>query len=243
MSWGWPRTFILVDAATALRTRDARAVLGHEFAHIRRHDWLFLVLSRIVTAAFWFNPFVWTLARMNEAAAEEAADQDACAAVDARDYAQSLINCARGQSQWAPANAMDAGFLDARVRAILHRAIAMNSRWRRAPALVFACAALLLSLNFGPASAAAGAHVNGAYLSPDETAATSREHQQARAERENVARELRRYDAAREAGDGRAARVARELALASEGRAIAAEGRAMAIEGRASRGARNVDRY
>lgn len=243
MSWGWPRAFILIDAATALGTRDARAILEHEFAHIRRRDWLFLVFSRIATAAFWFNPFVWALARMNEAAAEEAADQDACAAVDARDYAQSLIDCARRQSQWAPANAMDAGVLEARVRAILHPAVAMKSRWRRAPALVFGCAALLLSLNFGPPSAAAGAHVNGASPSPEETAAISREHQQTRAERENMARELRRYDAAREAGDGRGARVARELALASEGRALAAEGRAMAIEGRASMGARNVDQY
>src|SRR4030095_1674166 len=40
-----------------------RAVLAHEFAHIRRHDVLVLALSRWAKCIFWFHPLSWWLAR------------------------------------------------------------------------------------------------------------------------------------------------------------------------------------
>ncbi|MEZ5994750.1 MAG: M56 family metallopeptidase [Hyphomonadaceae bacterium] len=240
LSWGWPRAVILVDADTAQRVQDARAVLEHELAHVRRRDWLFLVVGRVAVAACWFNPFLWLLVHMNEAAAEEAADQEACRAVDARDYAQSLINCARRQS-WAPANAMGASLLSARVRAVLKGGASGKSaatQARTAPGIIFGCVTLLMSLNVAPAPAHEGPRVAAEHLSAADNATISGELQQARAERQAAAQALQRSSTAILAGDTRGARVAREQAMAAEGRALAAEGRAMAIQGRADRRAR-----
>jgi hypothetical protein len=59
-------------------------------------DWVKLLLARIATAMFWFNPFVWLLAREAHQLREEAAD-DAVLAADIvdTDYAQLLVGVAR----------------------------------------------------------------------------------------------------------------------------------------------------
>ena len=59
-------------------------------------DWVKLLLARVATAMFWFNPFVWMLAREAHQLREEAAD-DAVLAADIvdTDYAQLLVGVAR----------------------------------------------------------------------------------------------------------------------------------------------------
>ena len=44
---------------------------------MRRKDWVFLILSRLALARFWFNPLVWRLHGELAARSEEAADADA----------------------------------------------------------------------------------------------------------------------------------------------------------------------
>lgn len=151
MSWGWPRAVILIDDETFRRPQDARAVLAHEVAHVRRHDWLFLVLARVAGALFWVNPLVWALVRASEAAAEQAADQEACGVIDPPSYAQSLINCARHQTS-APANAMSAHFLTARVQAVLGDTlwVASERRWRRGRIALFVVISALAWVRMGP---------------------------------------------------------------------------------------------
>ena len=59
-------------------------------------DWIKLLLARLATALFWFNPLVWLLAREAHQLREEAAD-DAVLAADIvdTDYAQLLVGVAR----------------------------------------------------------------------------------------------------------------------------------------------------
>ena len=59
-------------------------------------DWVKLLLARIATALFWFNPLVWMLAREAHQLREETAD-DAVLAADIADtdYAQLLVGVAR----------------------------------------------------------------------------------------------------------------------------------------------------
>jgi hypothetical protein len=59
-------------------------------------DWAKLLLARIATALFWFNPLVWLLAREAHQLREETAD-DAVLAADIADtdYAQLLVGVAR----------------------------------------------------------------------------------------------------------------------------------------------------
>ena len=51
-----------------------RAVLAHEFAHIRRNDTLISALARLVKSVFWFHPLAWWLSRKVSELAELSCD-------------------------------------------------------------------------------------------------------------------------------------------------------------------------
>ena len=96
ISWGLMRPVILLNARALEASRDAEAIIAHELAHVARMDWAKLLLARVATALFWFNPLVWLLAREAHQLREEAAD-DAVLAADIcdTDYAQLLVGVAR----------------------------------------------------------------------------------------------------------------------------------------------------
>ena len=96
ISWGLMRPVILLNTRAVEASGEAEAIIAHELAHVARMDWVKLLLARIATALFWFNPFVWLLAREAHQLREEAADD---AVLDAdipdTDYAQLLVGVAR----------------------------------------------------------------------------------------------------------------------------------------------------
>lgn len=94
LSWGLPPGVVLIDQACLARPEAARSVLAHELAHVRRRDWLFLTLSRLALAMFWFNPVVWALHAVLIARTEDAADAAALAEVDPPTYARTLVTLA-----------------------------------------------------------------------------------------------------------------------------------------------------
>src|SRR3982751_1566520 len=96
ISWGVMRPVILLNSRAVAASGEAEAIIAHELAHVARMDWAKLLLARIATALFWFNPFVWLLAREAHQLREEAAD-DAVLAADIADtdYAQLLVGVAR----------------------------------------------------------------------------------------------------------------------------------------------------
>ncbi|HRO32319.1 MAG TPA: M56 family metallopeptidase [Brevundimonas sp.] len=99
LSWGLPPGRILIAPAQLARPDQAEAVLAHELAHIRRADWLFLALSRLVTALFWFNPLVWLVAREMERLSEHAVDEAVVRHLDRETYARILVGMAAQSSQ------------------------------------------------------------------------------------------------------------------------------------------------
>jgi hypothetical protein len=96
ISWGLMRPVILLSSRAVEASDEAEAIIAHELAHVARMDWVKLLLARVATALFWFNPLVWLLAREAHQLREEAAD-DAVLAADIADtdYAQLLIGVAR----------------------------------------------------------------------------------------------------------------------------------------------------
>jgi beta-lactamase regulating signal transducer with metallopeptidase domain len=94
LSWGVAPGTILLDPATLAQPHAAPAIMAHELAHLRRHDWIFLILSRLALAIFWFNPLVWRLHTALAERAEEAADAAAVGSVDRTLYARTLVRLA-----------------------------------------------------------------------------------------------------------------------------------------------------
>ncbi|HEY5339231.1 MAG TPA: M56 family metallopeptidase [Rhizomicrobium sp.] len=96
VTWGFLRPIILLPkSADYWPTERVTAVLLHEIAHIRRHDSLTQILSLMVCALYWPNPFVWIGARAMRREAEIAAD-DAVIVSGVRPsyYAAELVHLA-----------------------------------------------------------------------------------------------------------------------------------------------------
>jgi beta-lactamase regulating signal transducer with metallopeptidase domain len=96
ISWGLMRPVILLNSRAVEATAEAEAIIAHELAHVARLDWIKLLLARVATALFWFNPLVWLLAREAHQLREETADDSVLAAdIADTDYAQLLVGVAR----------------------------------------------------------------------------------------------------------------------------------------------------
>ena len=96
ISWGLMRPVILLNDEALKASGEAEAIIAHELAHVARLDWAKLMLARVATAVFWFNPLAWVLAREAHQLREEAADDAVLAAnIADTDYAQLLVGVAR----------------------------------------------------------------------------------------------------------------------------------------------------
>ena len=175
ISWGVLRPVILLNEEALEARHEAEAIIAHELAHVRGLDWAKLLLARIVTAIFWFNPLVWVLAREAHQLREETADDAVLAAnVDSADYAQLLVGVARhdckGLLLGAHGVAPGKGSLTRRVRRVLDSGLPRTPAGRGFAAGValgvVGAAAPLAALTFTPASAADPAEPY--YVSPAE---------------------------------------------------------------------------
>lgn len=96
ISWGLMRPVILLNSKAVDAADEAEAIIAHELAHVARLDWIKLLLARVATAMFWFNPLAWMLAREAHQLREEAADDSVLAAdIADTDYAELLVGIAR----------------------------------------------------------------------------------------------------------------------------------------------------
>ena len=96
ISWGLMRPVILLNERAVEASGEAEAIIAHELAHVARLDWAKLLLARVATALFWFNPLVWLLAREAHQLREETADDAVLESnIADTDYAQLLVGVAR----------------------------------------------------------------------------------------------------------------------------------------------------
>jgi len=95
---GWLRPAILLPAATlaGLEPEQLRAVLAHEIAHIRRHDYLVNLAQTMVETLLFYHPAVWWASARIRHERELCCD-DAAVAVcgDAIGYARALTSLER----------------------------------------------------------------------------------------------------------------------------------------------------
>lgn len=94
---GCLRPAIVLPAGLAERLSPAQvdAVLLHELAHVRRGDYGWNLLRRVVQAAYWPHPFAWPLGRILGSLREQACD-DLCVhwMGDRQEYRATLLDVA-----------------------------------------------------------------------------------------------------------------------------------------------------
>ncbi|MFG0318742.1 MAG: M56 family metallopeptidase [Planctomycetota bacterium JB042] len=154
---GWLRPTILVPAAVfaGLAPTQLEAVLAHELAHVRRHDFLVNLMQSVAEALLFFHPVAWWLsARVRE-------ERESCCDDLAVRVAGDRIALARGlaaldslsaDATHAPALAARGGALMKRIERIVHSEPESGSR---GPAAGAALVVLGLLAGLVPASGAA----------------------------------------------------------------------------------------
>jgi beta-lactamase regulating signal transducer with metallopeptidase domain len=177
ISWGVLRPVILLNNEALMAHEEAEAIIAHELAHVRGLDWAKLLLGRIATALFWFNPLVWLLAREAHQLREETADDAVLAAnVASTDYAQLLVSVARhdckGLLLGAHGVAPGKGSLTRRVRRVLDGTLPRSPVTKSFAAGLFlsviGTAAPLAALTLTP-HAVSGSSDRVALVAPDPT--------------------------------------------------------------------------
>lgn len=122
---GWLKPVVLVPAGMCLglSARQLEAILAHELAHIRRHDYLVNLLQAAVEAVFFYHPAVWWASAQMRKEREHCCDDIASSITGSSlEYARALtaLEEIRGMAA-APAGAVSAtgGSLLGRVRRLL----------------------------------------------------------------------------------------------------------------------------
>jgi beta-lactamase regulating signal transducer with metallopeptidase domain len=154
---GWLRPVILVPACAlaGLSAAQLEAIIAHELAHVRRHDYLVNLLQSFVETLLFYHPAVWYVARRARAEREHACDDLAVEATgDVLVYARALAQLEQLRRQPAQvhqlAMAASGGSLVNRIQRLLKLQPARSTS--RAPAAAALVAALALAF------ALAGAH-------------------------------------------------------------------------------------
>jgi beta-lactamase regulating signal transducer with metallopeptidase domain len=91
---GWLRPVILlpVGALTGLTPRQLEAIIAHELAHIRRHDYVVNLLQAVIETLLFYHPAVWWVSRRIRQEREHCCDDLAVVVCgDALSYARALF--------------------------------------------------------------------------------------------------------------------------------------------------------
>jgi len=146
---GWLRPAILLPAATlaGLTVEQLEAILAHELAHVRRHDYLASLLQSAVETVLFYHPAVWWVSHRMRVERELCCDDEAVAACgNPVEYARALagLEALRPSPRLAPA--ATGGPLFERIARLVAAPSAHGVRASRGAAAVLGCAALALAL-------------------------------------------------------------------------------------------------
>jgi TonB family protein len=77
-----------------------KAVLCHELLHVRRYDWILIVVEEIICSIFWFHPAIWWLRSRIHLSREQAVDHEVVQLTGSKKpYLDSLLEFAQAQGR------------------------------------------------------------------------------------------------------------------------------------------------
>jgi beta-lactamase regulating signal transducer with metallopeptidase domain len=165
VGWLKPVVLVPVGALAALTPAQLEAIIAHELAHIRRHDYLVNLLQTLVETLLFYHPAVWWLSHRIRIERENCCDDLAVSLCgDAVTYARALADLEELRSRRGFALAASGGSLLLRVR----RLLGAPTHAGRGPGWLAGAAAILLI-----AGIAAGAVGNAALTSAQEPVAAA----------------------------------------------------------------------
>lgn len=141
MTLGALRPIVLVPVGflTALPPAQVDAILLHELAHIRRHDFLFGLIQTAIRTALYFNPAVIMISRQIDEDREKACDDIAVAiSGNPGDLVRGLAALRLGHQAPAMAMAADGGPLLTRLNRLMGRPASRQTSSRLSAAAVSA---------------------------------------------------------------------------------------------------------
>src|SRR5439155_21793559 len=87
-----PVLLLPMSAVTGLSPGQLDAILAHELAHIRRHDYLVNLLQTLVETVFFYHPAIWWLSNQIRSERENCCDDIAVAVLGNRvEYGRALL--------------------------------------------------------------------------------------------------------------------------------------------------------
>ena len=135
---GWLRPVILLPASalTGLSSEQLEAILAHELAHIRRHDYLVNILQTVVDILGFYHPAVWWVSHKIRAERENCCDDLAVSiSGDRVCYAGALTSMEEIRSQRDLAVAATGGNLSRRICRLVSKDSTEKTRFSWIPAV------------------------------------------------------------------------------------------------------------
>ncbi len=119
---GWLKPIVILPTAvvSGFSPAHVEALVVHELAHVRRHDYLVNLLQTVVETVLFYQPAVWWISRRVRAEREHCCDDVAVTVCDRLVYARALSDLAELVTP-SLAMAASGGSLVERVRRILGR--------------------------------------------------------------------------------------------------------------------------
>ena len=130
---GWMKPVVLLPLGllSGLSTPQLEALLAHELAHIRRHDYFVNLLQSLVETCFFYHPAVWWISAQIRKERENCCDDlaaEACGGVLGYASALTALEEMRGATP-AYGVAASGGPLIQRIRRILGATEKKNAEW------------------------------------------------------------------------------------------------------------------
>ena len=118
-----PVILLPVSIVTGLSPSQLEAILAHELAHIRRHDYLVNLAQTLVETVFFYHPAVWWLSHQIRCERENCCDDIAVSVIGNRlDYSRALLALEELRAAPTPlALGANGGSLVSRVRRLFGR--------------------------------------------------------------------------------------------------------------------------
>jgi beta-lactamase regulating signal transducer with metallopeptidase domain len=173
---GWLRPAILMPMATlaGLSPAQLEAVLAHELAHVRRHDYLANLLQGAVETLLFYHPAVWWVSHRMRVERELCCDDEAVAACgNPVEYARALAGLEALRPAPGLAPAATGGHLFERIARLVSVPNGHGARTSRGAAALVALATMAVATTGGLSWRAAASQTREEKDAPTRPAAAS----------------------------------------------------------------------